>query len=76
MAQHPLLTQEKWLQSAYSGGVCHATLTQVRGHGGWPSFSNFLGEKLVTVRDMKEQSKAHKTSCLDCETENSLLFAL
>lgn len=42
--------------------------------GGHPS--NFLGEELLTVRDMKELSKAHETSCLDCETENSLLFAL
>lgn len=42
--------------------------------GGGPP-SSFLGEELVTVRDVKELSKAHETSCLDCETENSLLFA-
>lgn len=68
VAQHPLLTQEKWLQSVISG--CATATSPGEGAMGWPSF--FLGEKLVTVRDMKEQSKAHKTSCLDCETENSL----
>lgn len=47
-----------------SSGRCAMQRHQVRGPwGGHPS--NFLGEKLVTVRDMKEQSKAHETSCLD-----------
>lgn len=55
-----------------SAWECQHNVTRARGAGGiggcgtCPLTSQ--GKKLATVRDMKELSKIHETSCMDCET--------
>lgn len=52
-----------------SAWECHITSP---GQGGavrvWHMPPDSQGKKLATVRDMKELSKAHETSSIDCET--------
>ena len=60
-----------------SGWACRHNVTGASGAvGGRCLPLTSLGKILATVRHMKELSKVHETSCLNCETGSSLLFAL
>lgn len=66
--QWHLLTHESDCRVS-SAWECQHNVTRARGANGvWYMPPTSQEKKLTIVRDMKELSKIHETSCMDCET--------